>query len=265
MKRNVVAVTLLALCFTLTGCFGIEEKILIHKDGSGTLSYTIDATEMMKQIMNFAAQLDKSIKSDTTQAEKQVEEEPAENNEQRTKAVNNLRKDFTFNKDGRVTAIQGISNYAEFIDTTNGKLVFGLSFDFKNVSSLNKALGNMFSGDDGDTKKSKNLPPAIYAFKDGVLTREVQADKIKSLAGAGKEQKDLEKTMKELENNPMVKDMMKGFKYVVIVESDAAIQSAVAPGANIDKKGKSVVIDYQLLEKGKEITKSKMKSTVKVY
>lgn len=261
MKRNVVAATLLALCFALTGCFGIEEKIRIHKDGSGTLSYTFDATEMMKQIMAFAAQLDKSIKSDTTQTEK----EPVETDEQRTKTVENLRKDFTFNKDGQVTAVQGISNYSEFIDTTNGKLVFGLSFDFKNVSSLNKALGSMFADEDGDTKKSKNLPPAIYSFKDGVLTREVQQDKVKRLAGAGKEQKDLEKTMKELENNPMVKDMMKGFKYVVIVESDAAIQSATAPGANIEKNGKSVVMDYQLLEKGKEITKSKMKSTVKVY
>lgn len=261
MKKNTTLAALLAFCFTLSGCFGIEEKIVIHKDGSGVFSYTIDATEMMKQVIKFTESFGKAFKSDSTN----TTEEAAKPRDMQKEAAEKLSKDFLFNEDGRMTAVKGISNFSEFVDTAGGKLVLGLSFGFTNVDALNNALTTMFEQKDGETKKSKDLPPAIYKFKDGILTRELPEERIKKMAGSGKGQKKLDKVLKDLEDSETAKEMLKGFKYVIIVEADGPIQSAQAPGAAIEKTGNRVVIDYDMMEKNKEIIKAKMKSTVKVY
>lgn len=250
MKRNVVAASLLTLCFTLSGCFGIEEKILIHKDGSGVFTYTLDVTEMMKQMMEMVGTLEKAFKDDADSTST-AKKEPTKLTDKRGEMVEKMKEDFAFNKDGRMNNVKGISDYREFVDTLDGKLIIGLSFGFNNVNSLNSALKTMFAKSD-KKKKTDGLPPAIYGFKNGELTREVPKDKVEGLVGNDND-------------SEAVKKMMKGFKYVVVVEADEKIQTVAAPGAVIEKNGKTVVIDYQVFDKGDEIIKAKMKSTVKVY
>jgi len=101
-------------------------------------------------------------------------------------------------------------------------------------------------------KKSDAIPPATYAFKDGVLTRELNKKAVEGLVGSEKDDK-------------MTKAMMKDFKYIIVVESDKDVKTATAPGAVIKKTGNKVVIDYQVMDKSKEIIKANMKSEVKVY
>jgi len=146
--------------------------------------------------------------------------------------------------------LKGISGYNEFIDTTGGKFIMGVSFNFDKVASLNDALKTMLMKK--EKGKKDGIPPATYAFKDGVLTRELNKKAVEGLVGSEKDDK-------------MTKAMMKDFKYIIIVESDKEIKTATAPGAKIAKTGNKVVIDYQVMDKSKEIIKANMKSEVKVY
>ena len=68
MKNKFLLMVLIALCTLLQGCFGIEEKILIHKDGSGTYTFSMDLTEALKEMTEMVQKLDKAFKNDSDTA-----------------------------------------------------------------------------------------------------------------------------------------------------------------------------------------------------
>ena len=248
MKQKLNLIPLLVVCLTLSSCFGIEEKILIHKDGTGTFTYSIDATKMMTEMIDMIEKLDKAFASDSTDTK------PNKNDKKedlRNGTIEKMKEDFIGNKDGRINNVKGISGYSEFIDTTGGKFIMGVRFNFDKVASLNEASKTMLMKKEKE-KKSDAIPPATYEFKDGVLTRELNKKAVEGLIGSDKDDK-------------MTKALMKDFKYIIVVESDKDVKTATAPGATIKKTGNKVVIDYQVMDKSKEIIKANMKSEVKIY
>jgi hypothetical protein len=146
MKRRWNFIVLATLLVSLSGCFGIEEKVLIHKDGSGVFTYSIDCTQMITQMMEMVAKLDKAFASDSTSTKKEKQRDPED---PKQKMMEKIKDDFIFNKDGRMNGVKGLSSYREFADTTGGKWVIGVTFNFDKVATLNKALSAMF------TKKEK--------------------------------------------------------------------------------------------------------------
>lgn len=241
---------MLVLCTTLSGCFGIEEKVLIHKDGSGQFTYTMDMTKMMTRMMEMIQKLGKAFDSDSTDTKAQKE---LQNDEARDETMQKMKKDMPLKQSiDALNSLKGISACHEFTDTTNGKMIMGLTFKFANVGALNKALKTMLTKKKGG-KKNESFPPATYAFKDGILTRELSKAAVTDLMGNdGKEE-------------AFARALMKDFKYIIVVESDSDIKSAAAAGAKVLFTGNKATIDYDLLNKDKEIIAAKMRSEVKVY
>lgn len=237
------------LATTLSGCFGIEERVLIHKDGSGVFTYSIDCTKMITELMDMAEKLTKAFTSDSTAAKSKKEKEPED---VKQKMMEKIKDDFVFNKDGRMNGLKGISSYREFADTAGGKVVIGVSFSFDKVASLNKALISMFNRKGKGKEASKGMPPATYTFKNGVLTRELTQSQVQELMGSD-------------DDNEAAKKLLKDFKYVIIVESDGEVKTATAPGATINRTSKRVEMNYEIMDKSKEIVESRMKSEVIVY
>lgn len=250
MKNKLLLTGLLALCTLLQGCFGIEEKILIHKDGSGTYTFSMDLTEALKEMNELVQKLDKAFKddSDTTRSKNPEELQ--------NETYKKLKEDSRLTDLKTLNSIKGISNSSEYIDTTNGRFITGISFDFADVNALNKGLTAMLGPGNGKNKKSGNIPPATYSYKNGVLTREL------SKATTDDMFKD---TKLDAKTEAMFKKMFKDFKYTIVVQSDAEIKKASAPGAVISKTGKQAAIEYNLLEESKEVIKSRMRSEVQVY
>src|ERR1043165_4934158 len=252
MKNKLLLILVPVLCLALSGCFGIEEKVLIHKDGSGTFTYTLDFTKMIKEMSELMEGMSKAFKADSTDAGSKKDMHA----ELYGDISKKMQEDYGFGEKRKdMNAMKGISGFDEFVDTTSGVFRVGWKFDFANVNALNKGLKAMLAPKKDGKKKSQNLPPAEYTFKDGVLTRELEKKAAEELVGTNS--KDSEAMLK----------LMKDFKYQVIVESDKNIKTTLAPGANISKTGKTVTMDYLLLDKSKSkrIVESAMKSEVQVY
>lgn len=252
MKRNWMLAVLTVLTVTLSGCFGIEEKVLIHKDGSGVFTYSIDCTQMITQMMEMVSKLDKAFASDSTSTKKEKTKDPED---QKQKMMEKIKDDFIFNKDGRMNGVKGLSSYREFADTAGGKWVIGVTFNFDKVTTLNKALATMFTKKEKGKSSKQGFPPATYTYKNGVLTRELTQAQVQELAGGSEDD----------ENTEAAKKLLKDFKYTIVVEADGEVKEATAPGAKLDRRFNKVTFDYDLLGSSKEIVQSKMKSEVKVY
>lgn len=253
MKNKLLIPALLLLCTFIQGCFGIEEKILLHKDGSGTYTYTIDGTVMINQMMELVSSLGKT--KDSTSADLSTEKTRAKFYEDGMKDLNN---DFEMDaKFIELKKINGITSPHQFVDTTNGRLRLGYSYNFDNINTLNKAIKTWATPTNNKKgTKSGNLPPAQFSFKNGVLVREMD----KKTAA-----KFFEDNNSGGADDAMTKLFMKDFKYVVVIEADNDITSVATAGANITNKGKTVVVDYQILDKSDEIRKNKMRLQAKLY
>lgn len=130
--------TLLAVgSFTLSGCLHILEEVTIRKNGTGTYKMTIDLGElkgmmdMMKGMMPDS--LTNAMQDSTAIAEMQPEPEAAEDVSQFSQMGEQL-----IGIKMSLAGVQGISNIAEIKDTVN--LKFSYSFDFADVTALNRAL-----------------------------------------------------------------------------------------------------------------------------
>lgn len=124
MKKAIFLTLLLGLV-GLSGCITIEESYSFNADGSGTMNYTIDFTE-------FAAimeQLNESGEMGDVQGEN---EDP----------MNDLKSGFKEKLD-LLDGIDGISNVK--INQGTDKYVYALSYDFKDVDALNKALNKLIN------------------------------------------------------------------------------------------------------------------------
>jgi hypothetical protein len=111
----------------LSGCITVYEKYTIHKNGSGTLEYTIDMSEMYEMIAAFADSSEETESMGLGQA--MLDAIPA------------------------ISNIDGISN-AELTGDTS-KYITGVKFDFKNAAALNKAIEILFEGADAATGETK--------------------------------------------------------------------------------------------------------------
>lgn len=109
--------------FLLSGCITVFEKYKINSDGSGTMEYIIDMSEMYEMIASFS---DSSQEIETVELDKSLKE-----------ALPGLEQ------------IKGISNAELTGDMKH--YVAGIKFDFTGMEALNKAIAVLYKGNESET------------------------------------------------------------------------------------------------------------------
>jgi hypothetical protein len=137
MKKLFFVLFSAACLLGFVGCLDITEELTVNKDGSGHFVNTIDAIKMSEQMTMFAAM-------DTT-------------GEMIPKMKYTMDSSFLATTVA-TKAIKGITNIK--LDTSKA-YVYIISYDFKDIETLNKALGA------GKTADSQNT----YAWEKGKITR----------------------------------------------------------------------------------------------
>jgi hypothetical protein len=172
MKKLFLVLFSATCLFGFVGCLDITEELTVNKDGSGHFSNTIDAVKMSEQLTMFAAM-------DTT-------------GEMIPKMKYTMDSSFLATtlaaKD-----IKGITNIK--LDTSKA-YVYIISYDFKDIETLNKALG---AGKTADSQKT-------YAWEKGKITRK----EVPLSLGMG------DMNLQDDSQKEMLKSFMADMKYKVI-------------------------------------------------
>jgi hypothetical protein len=202
MNKLFLSLFLLVCTINFVGCLDITEELSMQNDGSGHYLNTIDAVKMSEQMSMFASM-------DST-------------GEMIPKMKYSMDSGFIANGES-AKKIAGISNYK--IDTSKA-WVYIISFDFKNVDALNKAIGIGKSSTQQD----------VYAWEKGKITR-----------------KDIPLSIADMNmDDPSQKEMMKGFmadmKYKVIFNVPSKVKDASNKSFVMSSDKKSVKIDCSFLD-----------------
>lgn len=164
IKKLPILLISLLLC---TACFDLQENLFLKKDGSGTFSFVIDMAEMKSMMAMFDdMNLDELGENSKT------------NDRKSKKKENKFDSNFEITK-RKLLNTEGITNVKTIEDTVNFK--FGLSFDFKTIASLNKAMNRLFE----DEEANDSIPKTdivYFELKDNQLIRNDYIDS-KSIIG----------------------------------------------------------------------------------
>ena len=183
--------------FGFVGCLDIVEELTVNKDGSGHYVSTLDAVKMSEQMALFASM-------DST-------------GEMIPKMKNTMDSSFLVTSLA-IKEIKGISNFN--LDTSKA-YVYIISYDFKDIETLNKALG---AGKGAEQQK-------IYAWEKGKITR-----------------KDVPLSVGDLNlQDDSQKEMMKGFmadmKYKVIYNLPGKVKNATNKSFVLSEDKKILKLD----------------------
>jgi hypothetical protein len=137
MKQFFLLALFMGLLF-LSGCITIIEKYTIHKDGSGSMEYIIDMSEMYEMMASF---------TDSTEENETMELDQS------------LRVALPV-----LSNTNGISNVELTGDIS--RYIAGIKFDFKDTESLNQALAVILEGEE-----SSGTPAQYVEIKGKNFTR----------------------------------------------------------------------------------------------
>ena len=158
MRKHIFRITIILFSlFGCTACFDIQEDVFFNKDGSGNFSFIIN----LEQVKSMMAMFDDGKSNDKVSKTKPM-----------TKSSPNevLNSDFEKTK-LNLLKTEGISNVKIIEDTIHFK--FGLSFNFKDIAVLNKAMNKLF---EDDSVKSGNKEIVYFEKKDKQLIRNEALD-----------------------------------------------------------------------------------------
>lgn len=220
---------MLLIAVGFTSCITIEEIYTFRSDGSGNMKYVIDMSE--------TADLMNSFKSDE-------DDEESAGNEDLDEAVESLKE--TAEKLKSISGITKIENTAD-----NEKLIYTLSFDFKDIDALNKALNEVIKDSSSAefheffTMKGKNL-----------VRNSKMGDQMKGIAG--EEDEEMDETAKEMANM-----MLESMKYNITFNFENGVKS-VKTKSTIgelaeDKKTYTMKANFKQLSEGKNLMDASFK------
>jgi hypothetical protein len=158
-------VILIFIALTLVSCFEVIEDITVHRNGSGTYKFIVNLSQSKNQIDKIRTQdsiLHFKVPT-TAMADAKINE------------VKNKLK-----------SIEGISNVTITQDHTN--YIYHLSCDFKNVTSLNNAILNVWKTYD------KKAPAALslYSYENGIFKRNTTVSELEHITQlAGSQEREL--------------------------------------------------------------------------
>lgn len=155
MKTSLLKLyTFIAILYTLSACT-VQEEIYFNKDFSGKFSYSLDLANLKSTMASMQSTFGDSLKSETDEMNFPPEMKESFKNQEKMKEF---------------TEIAGISNFKT--DITDAGLI-SMSFDFKDIESLNKAYNKLASKNDvnnmfgmGDQNTGGGFMPGIPPNED---------------------------------------------------------------------------------------------------
>lgn len=125
IKRKVlIHLVVIMMALSFTSCIGIVEKVFFKKDGSGTYSMTLDMSKFASMMTMFS--------------------EGDEKNEM-DEALSDMDESFDQTK-AKLDNVDGVSNITQNMDKE--KLIYTVSFDFRDVDALNNGLNRYFENEE---------------------------------------------------------------------------------------------------------------------
>lgn len=207
----------LIILFLATSCLDIQESVFMRNNGSGKFALTVNLENMeslLKLVQNFSgdAEAGNDILADTEvdfeKLQKKLEQQP------------------------------GISHVTRIAENNNKLL--GISFDFDNVNSLNKALKEL-----SDNKNDREAPKDYFTYQKGKLTRlntlgisDKVEDKIKA-------ETDIDLSV----NGMMIGSLMKDMSYTTKYTFERPVKKASNPASKITNEGRTVTLTYHFFDK----------------
>ncbi len=190
-----------------TSCFEIVEEVSLHTDGSGTLSFTLNASKSQARLKS--VMLMDSVNGRPVPQKSDIDAE--------------------LSKARRIlSGMPGIS--AIVVKSNHEDFIYSLSGNFASIPQLNAAMNTLAT----EMRKGRaNLQPIAftpfdnYGYSNGVFQR-FQDPKDRS--------GDYTKAKKE------DRDVVDNAEYTCIYRFDSTVRSQTNPKANISKSGKAVMI-----------------------
>ena len=213
-----------------TGCFSMLEEVHHNsKTGDGTYKFVMDLSGM-KPMLEMAAAMDTtgSMSLDT---------------------LDQFSKDFVNKIDG----LSGISNITPIKDIENFK--FGVEFSYKNLASLNVAIGQLF--DDGQLSSGGN--EVFFAGKKKRFERmdargfNSLVDELTGAAGGGEDG--------EME---MAMMFLKDVSYTMVYHFDKKVKKVSNDLAAVSNDKKTVTMKYFLFDESRGGTNGTIENKIKL-
>lgn len=206
-----------AILFLATSCLDIQESVFMRDNGSGKFALTVNLENMeslLKMVQKLSGDADagNDILADTEvdfeKLKKKLERQP------------------------------GISHVTR-ISENNNKLL-GISFDFDNVKSLNKALKEL-----NDSKNEHEAPKDYFAYQKGKLTRMNTLGITDKVENKIKAETDIDLSV----NGMMIGSLMKDMSYTTKYTFERPVKKASNPAARITNEGRTVTLTYHFFDK----------------
>ncbi len=145
MRNKIIPFLLLILSFSLTSCFDVIEDVTIHENGSGSFKFIGNLSQSASRI-NTILSLDS------------LNGQPVPSKAEIGAHIDRFRD--------RMAQQAGISNVV--VNKDFDKYILTISFDFKDMNSLNQALHNV---SESYNKKRYTLPKTLYSYDGNSLER----------------------------------------------------------------------------------------------
>jgi hypothetical protein len=221
MKKHLFKITVILICLLgCTACFDLQENLLLKKDGSGKFSFLINLGEFKPMLSMFDQEDNKIDKEKSTT---------------RKSPANKLNSTFEITR-RKLLNTPGISNVKNIEDTINYS--FGLSFDFKNIEALNKAMNRLFEDDSADTEIEETV---YFQLKNNQLTRLEVLDS-KSLLGKTNAMSGISKSGKTDNGLMSLSKLFEAVTYTANYEFENKIDSIKNENAMLSSNLKKVSI-----------------------
>lgn len=208
MQKIIYFCFVLVLTISFSSCFNFTEEITLKKNGSGSFKRTIDMSEMMSMLATF---MPDSLK-ETMDLGKNLD-------------VNEMKSKFI--------GMNGISNVQSFSDKAG---IVEVSFDFKNIDALNKAIATGGGSDMAALGETSDK----YTFKKHCISRKstLSGEGSSELGGFNIEEN---KEMLEMFNPPT-------YKLVYHLPANAKRVKAREKDAKVSKDGQTVSIELNMMD-----------------
>lgn len=131
-----------------TGCFDLQENVFLNRDGSGKFSFVVNLSE-------FKMMADMFDESEETKGDFALKN--SSTGKLNTAFVTTIKK---------LEKTKGISAVRTIEDTVN--YTFGISFNFKDINALNKAMNRLF---EDDSIQSSSTETTFFVLKNKQFIR----------------------------------------------------------------------------------------------
>lgn len=205
---------LLIILFLATSCLDIQESVFMRDNGSGKFALTVNLENMeslLKLAQKFSgdADADTDIMTDTEvdfeKLKKKLEQQP------------------------------GISHVSRIIENNNRLL--GISFDFDNVNSLNKALKEL--------NDSKGTSQDYFTYQKGKLTRTNTLEITDKVESKIKAETDIDLSV----NGMMIGSLLKDMSYTTKYTFERPVKTTSNPASKITNEGRTVTLTHYFFDK----------------